>query len=81
MKKILSAEGEFLGKVSKTAIKRLVKSNSGIAMSNAALESIAKLLEAKAKRIAEYAVKRAKAHNRNTVVEEDVDTYRLKFGD
>ena len=70
-----------MGKVSKTSIKRLVKNSSGIAISDNALESIAKLLEAKAKRIAEYAVKRAKAHKRDVVTEEDVDTYRLKFGD
>ena len=61
--------------------KRLVKNNSGVAISDTAIESIAKLLEAKAKKIAEYAVKRAKAHNRDVVTEEDVDTYRLKFGD
>lgn len=70
-----------MGRVSKTSIKRLVKSSAGIAISDNALESIAKLLEAKAKMIAEYAVKRAKAHNRDVVTEEDVDTYRLKFGD
>lgn len=70
-----------MGKVSKASIKRLVKNNSGIKISDTAIESIAKLLEAKAKKIAEYAVKRAKAHNREVVTEEDVDTYRLKFGD
>jgi histone H3/H4 len=70
-----------MGKVSKAEIKRLVKNNSGVAISDTAIESIAKLLEAKAKKIAEYAVKRAKAHNRDVVTEEDVDTYRLKFGD
>lgn len=70
-----------MGRVSKISIKRLIKNSSNIAISDPALESIAKLLEAKAKRIAEYAVKRAKEHNRDVVLEEDVDTYRLKFGD
>lgn len=67
--------------ISKLSIKRLVKGTSGIAISDHALESITKMLEVKAKRIAEYAVKRAKSHKRDVVTEEDVDTYRLKFGD
>jgi histone H3/H4 len=70
-----------VGRVSKTSIKRLIKNGYDIKISGPALESIAKLLDAKAKRIAEYAVKRAKTHNRNVVLEEDVDTYKLKFGD
>ena len=68
-------------KISKLSIRKLVKDSSGVTISDPALESIAKMLEAKAKRIAEYAVKRAKTHNRGIVTEEDVDTYRLKFGD
>jgi len=68
-------------RISKLSIKRLVKGRSGVTISDPALESIAKMLELKARRIAEYAVKRAKTHNRSIVTEEDVDTYRLKFGD
>lgn len=70
-----------MGRVSKTSIRRLIKSGYDIKISGPALESIARLLDAKAKRIAEYAVRRAKAHNRSVVLEEDVDTYKLKFGD
>jgi histone H3/H4 len=68
-------------KISKLSIERLAKTGGSVTISDSALESIEKLLEAKAKKIAEYAVKRAKSHNRKVVLEEDVDTYQLKFGD
>ena len=79
MRKILSAE--FMRKISKAAVKKLVNGAGGVVISDSAASAIAALLERKAKRIARYAVKRAKAHNRDVVTEEDVDTYRLKFGD
>ena len=69
-----------MSRISKVSLKRLVRSSSGVSISDPALESIARMLETKAKRIARYAVKRARSHNRKVVIEEDVDTYRLKFG-
>ena len=39
------------------------------------------MLEKKAKKIASYAVKRAKESGRKSVLEDDIDTYRIKFGD
>lgn len=69
--------------ISKASIKKIVKkgSNPNVIISDRAAEAIARILEAKAKRIAKYAVKRARSKKRNTVTEDDIDTYLLKFGD
>ncbi|MFI5412861.1 MAG: histone-like protein [Candidatus Micrarchaeales archaeon] len=69
--------------ISKASIKKIVKngSNPDIIISDKAAEAIARLLEQKAKRIAKYAVNRAKSKDRKAITEEDIDTYRLKFGD
>jgi histone H3/H4 len=75
MTKILSAD-----MISKQTIKRLVN-KSGIAISDSAADALARLLEKKAKKIASYAVKRAKDSGRKSVLEEDIDTYGIKFGD
>ena len=75
MKTILSAE-----MISKQTIKRMVNRN-GIAISDSAADALARMLEKKAKKIASYAVKRAKASGRKSVLEDDIDTYRIKFGD
>ncbi len=66
--------------ISKQAVKKLVK-ESGVAISDSAAETLSIILEKKAKKIASYAVKRAKAHGRESVTEEDIDTYRMKYGD
>ena len=67
--------------ISKASIKKIVKGSFNVIVSDKAAEAIAKLLEQKAERIARYAVKRAKDKRRSTITEEDIDTYRLKFGD
>jgi histone H3/H4 len=69
--------------ISKASIKKIVKtgSNPNMIISDKAAAAIARILEIKAKRIAKYAVKRAKGNKRNMITEEDIDTYRLKFGD
>jgi len=69
--------------ISKVTIKKIVKngSNPNVIISDKAAEAIARILEKKAERIAKYAVKRARTNKRDTITEEDVDTYRLKFGD
>ncbi len=80
MRRILSAE---MYRISKSSIKKMVKNGSrrDVIVSDKAAGAIAAMLERKAKLIAEYAVKRAKSRNRGTITEEDIDTYRLKFGD
>lgn len=67
--------------LSKSEIKRIIERETKIKISDAAARAIATLLEAKAKKIAKYAVGRAGKQGRRTVVAEDVDTYRLRFGD
>ena len=79
MRKILSAES--MRKISKAAVKKLVNGAGGVVISDSAASAIAALLERKAKRIARYAVKRARSKKRDTVTEEDIDSYRVRFGD
>jgi histone H3/H4 len=67
--------------LSKNDIKRIIKKEADIRVSDAAAKAIATLLETKAKTIAKYAVNRAGKKGRRTVTAEDVDTYRLRFGD
>ena len=69
--------------ISKATIKKIVKngSNPNVIISDKAADAIARILENKAKRIAKYAVKRAKTKHRKTVVEDDIDTYTIVYGD
>ena len=76
---ILSADN--MGKISAAAIKRMVNGKNGIKMSDQAAAAIAEMLEKKASRIAKYAVGRAKSRKRGTVLEEDIESYRVRFGD
>lgn len=78
MKTILSAE---MKKISKATIKKLFNGKGEIVISDSAASAIAALLEQKAKRIAKYAVKRAKAKKREAVIAEDIESYRVRFGD
>jgi histone H3/H4 len=68
-------------KISKAAIKRLVNTSGDVVISDSAASAIAALLEKKAKRIAKYAVKRAKSKKRGTVMAEDIESYKARFGD
>ncbi len=70
-----------MAKIPKAAIKRLVNRNSTVKLTDRAAESISLILEKKAKKIAAYAVSEAKKKGRNTILKEDIDLYRLKFGD
>ncbi len=72
---------ETMRKISKAAIKKLVNASGGAVISDSAASAIAALLERKAKRIASYAVKRAKSKGREAVTAEDIDSYRVRFGD
>ncbi len=67
-------------KIPKATIRKIMKKDGDIKISDSAAEAIAEMLEKRAKSIANYAVKRAKKQGRKTVSQEDVDTYRMKFG-
>lgn len=67
--------------LSKNEIKKMIQKEAKMQVSDAAAKAIATLLETKAKTIAKYAVNRAGKKGRKTVLAEDVDTYRLRFGD
>lgn len=68
-------------KISKAMVKKLVNGGGGFVISDSAASAIAALLEKKATRIAKYAVKRAKSKKRETVMAEDIESYRIRFGD
>ena len=69
-------------KISKIAVKKMIGASGGsVVISDSAAAAIADILEKKATRIAKYAVKRARAKKRQAVLEEDIDSYRIKFGD
>ncbi len=63
-------------KIPNAVIKELAKA-AGVNVSSDAAAAISKLLEEKAKEIARFAVENAKKRKRSTVMEEDVDAYRL----
>ena len=68
-------------KISKATIKKIVAGNTRIKISDDAAAKIAEVLERKAKKIAENAVSRAKKKNRNIVMLEDIEDYKLTHGD
>jgi histone H3/H4 len=68
-------------KISKATIKKIVAGNTRIKISDDAAAKIAEVLERKAKKIAEHAVSRAKKKNRNIVMLEDIEDYKLTHGD
>ncbi len=67
--------------IPKVAIKKLVKKRKGISLTDSAASSISLILEKKASKIAKYAFARAKKLGRDTILKEDIDAYRLKYGD
>jgi histone H3/H4 len=67
--------------IPKTAVKKLVKKRKGISLTDSAAASISLILEKKASRIAKYAFARAKKMGRDTILKEDIEAYRLKYGD
>ncbi|HUC38661.1 MAG TPA: histone-like protein [Candidatus Acidoferrum sp.] len=70
-----------MSRIPKTSIKRLIKMRSQVRLTDKAAESISAILEAKARKIAAYASTQAKRKGRKTILKEDIDSYRLKFGD
>jgi histone H3/H4 len=79
MMRILSADS--MQKIPKSAVKKIVRENFGAIISDSAAEAISQMLDQKANKIAKYAVERSKEKKRKTVLEEDIEAYRLKFGD
>jgi histone H3/H4 len=66
--------------ISKATVKRLVKENSGVMLSDEAADEIVEILERKAKEIAAHAVANAKRRNRSVILEEDIEDYAIKKG-
>ena len=64
-----------MGRISRDAIRRLVKKHFDVNVTEGGAEEIAKILESEAKRIASYAVKNAKKNSRNKVIKTDIKDY------
>ncbi len=76
MMMILSTENKM--KISKVMLKRFVKDNFDIRISDEATEELANILEKKAKDISKYAVEKAKKNKRKKILTEDIESYKLK---
>lgn len=72
---------DYLPRIPKATIKKLVNRSSPIKLTDKAAESISTMLEGKARKIARYAMMQAKKKGRKIILKEDIDAYRLKFGD
>ncbi len=70
-------------KISKSAIKKFVKTRFNVIMDDAAAEEMARMLESKAEAIAKYAVEHSKKSpkKQKAVCAEDVYAYKMKSGD
>ncbi len=67
-----------LGKISREAIKKLIKKHFKVSVTAGGAEEIAKILEGEAQRIASYAVKNAKRNSRDKVTKTDIKDYVIK---
>ncbi len=70
-----------LTRIPKIAIKRIVSRRGPVRLTDKAAESLSAILEGKARRIAKYAMAQARKDGRKTILKEDIDSYRLRFGD
>ncbi len=68
-------------RIPKIAIKRIISRRGSVRLTDKAAESLSTILESKARKIAKYAAAQAKKNGRKTVLKEDIDSYRLRFGD
>ena len=66
--------------ISKATVKRLVRENSGVMLSDGAADALVGMLEKKAREMAAHAVANAKRRNRNIILEEDIEDYSIKKG-
>lgn len=66
--------------ISKAMIKKLVKGNSDVMLSDKGAEVLVGILEQKAREIAAHAVANAKKRNRSVILEEDIEDYAIKKG-
>lgn len=76
MMMILSTENKI--KISKVMLKRFVKDNFDIKISDGATEELVNILEKKAKDISKYAVEKAKKNKRKKILTGDIESYKLK---
>lgn len=67
-----------MGKISRDAIKRLIKRHFEVSVTDGGADEIAKILEGEAERIASYAVKSAKKNSRDKVTKKDIKDYVIR---
>ncbi len=74
---ILSADTTV--RISKVMLRRFVRENFGLTMSEGAADELSRILEKKARDISEYAVGKAKKRKRSRILTEDIESYKIKF--
>lgn len=67
-------------RISKSAVKKLVRESSDVVLDDKAAEALARILERKAREIAEHAVANAKKRRREVILKEDIEDYSIKNG-
>ncbi len=68
----------YVGRISRDAIRKLVKKHFDVSVTAGGAEEIAKILENEAEKIASYAVKNAKKDSRDKVIKKDIKDYVIK---
>ncbi len=68
-------------KISKEAVKALVKKYAKAGITDDAAEEMARMLSQKAASIASFAVKSAGKENRRMITKKDISDYAVMFGD
>ena len=68
----------YLGKISRDAIKKLIKKHFEVSVTDGGADEIAKILEVEAERISNFAVKNAKKNRRDKVTKRDIHDYVIK---
>ncbi len=67
-----------MAKISKQAVKEIVRRYAKINITDDAIEEMTKMLETEAKRISNFAVSNAKKEKRNKITRKDIMDYVLK---
>ena len=77
MMKILSAD---MADIPRQAIKKMIKEQFDLQITDGAAGALASMLERKAKKISKFAVNNAKRERRDKVTRKDIQEYILKIG-
>lgn len=69
-----------MANISRDSIKKLVKDQFKVSITDGGAEAIASILEGEAKKISDFAVRNAKSNSRDKVTKTDIVDYVIKEG-